>query len=92
VLKRILHSVIIGTLFQMGVYLLFAFFGLPGLSVIFLWGWILFLGVQSPHTQAQHLAEWVAVIAVDNLLYAPLVFFLLWNRDLKRKAGGTNIA
>jgi hypothetical protein len=87
VLKRILHSIIGGTLFQVLIYLLFAVFGVPGLSVIFLWAWILFVGDQSPQGWARYLTEWVVVIAVNNLLYSPLIFFMLWSRDLKNRTG-----
>jgi hypothetical protein len=92
VLKRILRAIVGGTLFQVLIYLLFAIFGVPGLSVIFLWAWILFLGDQSPQSWARYLTEWVIVIAVDNLLYAPLIYFLLWSRELKREAGSAGAA
>lgn len=89
VLKRILLSIAGGTLLQVLIYALFAAFGAPGLSAIFLWAWILFLGDQSPQSWSRYFTEWVIVIAVDNLLYSTLIYFLLWNRDVKKEVSNS---
>jgi len=90
VLKRILLSVVGGTLLQVLIYALFAIFGVPGLSVIFLWAWILFVGDQSPQSWSRYITEWVIVIAVDNLLYSTLIYFLLWNRAVTKEVSNSS--
>ena len=87
VTRRILLSVIGGTLFQLGILLLFAIFGALGLAIIFLWGWFIFaIGDEPPQPWTVQIFRLLIVMAIDNLIYAPLLYCILWNRDLKKEA------
>lgn len=87
VLRRILLSVIGGTLFQLAVLFLFAVFGVIGLSMIFLWAWLIFaIGDEPPQPWTVEILRLLFVIAIDNLIYAPLIYCILWNRDLNKVA------
>jgi hypothetical protein len=85
VLRRILLSLIGGTVFQLIIYFLFLTIGVPGLAIIFLWGWILFVGEQPPIPWRREIIEWIIVLMIDNLLYATLIYFLLWNREANKE-------
>jgi hypothetical protein len=88
VTKRILLSIAGGTLFQLGIYLLFAIFNAAGLSVIFLFpGWLFgFAGIDSPQGWKNYIASWMVMVAVNNLLYSTLIYFVLWNRALTKES------
>ena len=84
VLKRILLAIIGGTLFQVLIYALFSLFGIAGLSIVFLWSWLLFGGDEPHQTWARYVTEWVIVIAVNNLIYSSLIYCVLWNRHVTK--------
>jgi hypothetical protein len=77
--QRIALSIVGGTLFQLLVLFLCTLFGVSGLSLIFVWAAVLFVGDQYPQPWGPYLAKWVLVIAIDNLLYSTFIYFLLWN-------------
>ncbi len=88
ILKRILISIIGGTLFQLLVYSIFAIIGLAGLSIIFLWAAILFVGDEPHQTWARFIYIRTIVIALDNVVYSTLIYCLLWHRSVTREALG----
>jgi hypothetical protein len=85
VLKRILLSIIGGTLFQLLIYSLFYVCGAAGLSIIFLWAALLFESEPIPQTWARYLVECIIIIGLNNLIYATLIYFLLWNRAVEKE-------
>jgi len=85
VFKRIVLSLLGGTLFQLSVYFLFTILGLQGLSVVFLWAAVLFIGDQYPQPWGPYLIKSVLVIAINNLVYSTLIYFLLWNRTADKE-------
>ena len=86
VVIRIFLALLGGTVFQLLVCFFFLAIGVPNVAIIFLWGWILFVGEQSPIPWSREIIEWAIVLMIDNLLYSTLIYFLLWNRAVNKEA------
>jgi len=87
VLRRILLSIIGGTLFQLAIFFCFSIFGFAGLSIIFLWGWLIYaIHDEPPQPWSIEVVRLLVVVAIDNLIYSPLLYCILWNRDLNKEA------
>jgi membrane protein DedA with SNARE-associated domain len=91
-MKRLLLSIAAGTAFQGAIFLLANALKSPALAIIFLLpGWVPgFAGRDSDHTWSGLIVGWLVMVAVNNLIYATLVYFLLWNRDMRREIRATN--
>jgi hypothetical protein len=88
ILKRILLSIAGGSFLQLLVYSLFAVFGAGWLAVIFLFpGWVFgFAGRDESQSWFSYIVSWTVMIAVNDLLYSTLIYFLLWNRALTKES------
>ena len=87
ILKRIVLSIAGGTLFQVVILLLAMILQAPSLVLIFLFpGWVPgFAGRDSDHSWSGAIIGWIVMIGVNNLFYAPAVYFLLWRRKVLKE-------
>ena len=86
-MKRLLLSIVAGTLVQFGIYLLAVIVNFPPLAgLLLLPGWILgFAGKDSDHTWTSNIISWLIMLAVNNLFYGPAIYFLLWRREVQKE-------
>jgi hypothetical protein len=87
VLKRLLWSIAAGTAFQCLILLLVMILSSPVLAMIFLLpGWAVGLaGTDSDHSWTGLIVGSLMMLSVNNLFYAPAIYFLLWYREVRQE-------
>jgi len=87
ILKRILLSIAAGILFQVVILLLGIILQSPGPVLVFLFpGWVLgFAGRDSDRSWSGAIIGWIVMVGMNNLFYAPAIYFLLWRRTVLKE-------
>jgi hypothetical protein len=84
--RRLILSIAGGAVFQCLIFLLIAILDSELLLILILPCWAFafaFAGRDSDNTWIGFIVGWIVMLAINNLFYSTLIYFLLWHREVQ---------